>query len=128
MFEVRSRILREIRTVKSWGMETAVEFCRELEQALAPNYHVAMGGSVLHTGSSSNDLDVFVYPRTTTQNSIGAVHRMLLVFGMKLRVPNRVVRRKWEKQGSTDTKYVEVWVYNRRRIDVFYPWMEADVE
>lgn len=41
----------------------SLPFLRSLEQQLIPlGAHCALGGSVLHQGQSSKDLDIFVYP------------------------------------------------------------------
>lgn len=54
---MRTKISRE------WDLISAVQFAREVEQALITNgFHVALGGSVLHTGYSTNDVDLFIYP------------------------------------------------------------------
>lgn len=51
-----------------WTLIEGVELARRLEPiALAHNAHVAIGGSVLHSGESKKDLDVFVYPRKTAK-------------------------------------------------------------
>ena len=44
-----------------WMLEEAVPVCQELEKHLAPDVHVALGGSVLYKGWSDNDLDIMLY-------------------------------------------------------------------
>lgn len=46
-----------------WTLEEAIPLLREVENVLIPlGYHCALGGSVLHSGHSDKDLDVFIYP------------------------------------------------------------------
>lgn len=46
-----------------WELIAGILFARMLEDVLEPlNYHVALGGSVLHAGHSENDIDIFLYP------------------------------------------------------------------
>lgn len=105
-----------------WTLDEAVAMVTRMEKYLLPCYHVALAGSVLHTGESDKDIDILIFPHTTTHHEIQEIHIRLDAFGMKLRVTNEKVREKWKNQGSTDTKYVEVWSYQGKRVDVFYPW------
>jgi len=46
-----------------WSLGQAQTFCAEVERVLATyGYHVALAGSVLYAGQSSNDLDLMIYP------------------------------------------------------------------
>lgn len=46
-----------------WTLDEAVATCRMFELALKANgFHCALGGSVLHRGTSQKDVDIFVYP------------------------------------------------------------------
>jgi len=46
-------------------LDQALPFVRSLEQKLIPlGAHCALGGSVLHSGESNKDLDIFVYPNS----------------------------------------------------------------
>jgi len=107
-----------------WSLDDAVTFVRELEKAIAPDYHVTLAGSVLHKGSSRNDLDVFVFPHSTDVNDFGKLRSLFEAHGMRLWVDNKGVRRKWARGGSTDTKFVEIWKTKEgKRVDVFQPYM-----
>lgn len=54
---------------KMWTLDTALPFLREIEQAAhAWSCHVALAGSVLYQGYSSNDLDIHIYKRDTLAN------------------------------------------------------------
>lgn len=51
-----------------WTFEEGVEEVKQLEKFLIPHgYHCALGGSVLHKGSSTCDLDIFIYPHKTSK-------------------------------------------------------------
>lgn len=51
-----------------WNFIEAVALVRKLEPiAIQHGVHVALGGSVLHAGFSSKDLDIFVYPHKKTE-------------------------------------------------------------
>lgn len=102
-----------------WDLVSAVQFVRDLETALAPNYHAALAGSTLHKGYSKNDLDVLIIPHSSARNSYVEVKNLLEAFGMNRRVDCAGVHRKWAKHGSTDTKHVEVWSYKGLKIDIF---------
>lgn len=46
-----------------WTLNEGIEFARKLERLLkGKGFHCALGGSVLHSGASAKDLDIFVYP------------------------------------------------------------------
>jgi len=108
-----------------WDLDRAVQFVRELETALDPNYHAALAGSTLHKGYSDNDLDVLIIPHSSTRNSYVEVKNLLEAFGMNRRVDCAGVHKKWAKSGSTDTKHVEVWSYKGFKIDIFQLCPEA---
>lgn len=106
-----------------WDLDTGVALARELEIHMAPKYHVALAGSVLHKGESFKDLDLIILPRRVPDNDPAEVKMLLEAFGMKLVVPLKRVREEWaKKHDSLDTKHVEVWYINSRRIDVIQPW------
>lgn len=47
-------------------LHIALAICRQLEKRLSLcGVHVALGGSVLHNGQSSKDIDVILYPHKT---------------------------------------------------------------
>lgn len=49
-----------------WTLEQGIEFARKLERVLKDQcFHCALGGSVLHSGVSAKDLDIFVYPHSS---------------------------------------------------------------
>lgn len=49
-------------------LDQALPVVRDIEAKLIPHgAHCSLGGSVLHRGESSKDLDIFVYPRNCEQ-------------------------------------------------------------
>jgi hypothetical protein len=99
-------------------LDTAVQFVRELEVALAPNYHAALAGSTLHKGHSEKDVDVLIIPHSSDHNRYEEVHDLLVAFGMRRTFRCTVLHKRWAKKGSTDKKYVEVWDHGGLRVDV----------
>ena len=105
-----------------WTLAEGVDFVKHLECYMHPRYHVALGGSVLHKGESDNDIDILVLPHSTDHWELEEIYIRLEAAQMKLKITNEVVMKKWRDGGSTDTKYVEVWTWEHKRVDVFYPW------
>ena len=89
---------------------------------MIPHYHVALAGSVIHKGESNKDTDIMVFPHSTDHYNMQEICLRMCAADMHMRITNEVVANKWQKQGSTDTKYVEVWTWEGKRVDVFYPW------
>lgn len=108
-----------------WTLELAFDLIRKLEKHLAPvGFHIAMAGSVLHKGQSSNDLDLIAFPHDTSHVDMTKAFDALMSAGLVLVHPRWRVAKAWVRQESTDTKHVEVWNYieNGRdyRIDLFF--------
>lgn len=103
-----------------WTRRAALIFLRKLESELV-GYHCGMLGSVLHKGSSTKDLDIVIYPRNSLVNyDVGKVYKALNSLGLE-RLANRYrVAEEWRKNGKADEKWVEVWMYNDRRVDIFF--------
>ena len=108
---------------RTWLLDDALVFVRALELHLAPNYHVALTGSVLFVGHSRKDLDILIYPHRTPTNDYAEVRKILESFDMSLTVDHEAVLRKWSKwNASSDTKHIELWDYKGKRVDVFQPY------
>lgn len=46
-----------------WTLESGISFIRSMEEiANQYNYHLTLGGSVLHRGESNKDLDIYAMP------------------------------------------------------------------
>lgn len=104
----------------TWTLKEALPFLRSLGEALYPTWHVALGGSVLMKGESLKDIDVLVYPTSTASNSPSERKAALELFGLKQLYSREVVFRKWLREGSTDSKHVEVWQWQGKRVDLFF--------
>lgn len=102
-----------------WYLVEAVDFVRHLVPFLAPHYYPAMTGSVLFKGHSDNDLDIIIYPHTTMHVNLIEVRRLLRKAGLFRRVDRATVVEHWRKAGSDDDKWVEVWDYLGKRVDIF---------
>lgn len=96
-------------------LNEGIDIARLIEKAIIPaGYHCALGGSVLHRGESSKDLDIFIYPHNGKRLNPALVRQKLLIAGFNL-----------EKEFSTsanshDSKTIEVWSYCGQRIDIFF--------
>ena len=104
-----------------WGLEKALEFLRALRPALERvGFSCALAGSVLQEGHSDNDLDVVVFPLDTTCCNRSLADMVFKQFGMEQLWHRHEIAEFWHRKGSTDTKHVEVWSHNNRRVDVFF--------
>lgn len=105
-----------------WTLPYALEVVRRVEPFMAEaGWHVAMGGGVLHRGSSSHDLDIVLVPREPT-SSLREAHKVLEGGGFKLKRTAEEMVRHWRSKGLTDRKWVEHWeTPDLRRVDVVYP-------
>lgn len=104
-----------------WKLEEAVAFAQHLQPfAFGAGFHVGLLGSVLTKGESQKDLDILLYPHTTAKVDLEGLYRAMVEAGMKRIVPFSNVCRVRAQVQSFDTKHVEVWEHNRRRIDVFF--------
>jgi len=97
-----------------------------LLQGIAPGllvrgFAVGLTGSVLTKGSSQHDLDIVVYPMQSTMDTDWEVARdTLIASGFVCLITADDVRKAWRRKGSLDMKSVEVWTFNKRRVDVFF--------
>lgn len=104
-----------------WSLEEGVDFCRRLNKRLMHvGYVVALTGSVLFKGKSHKDLDLIVYPMSTSAVDLEALRGALTGFGIRPWIPVEEVHERWRKLGSTDTKHCEIWRSGIRRIDLFF--------
>lgn len=98
-----------------WTLQEGVEYARYVEGKLIPiGYHCAIGGGVLHTGSSAHDLDIFVYPHDAKKPAEPSL--IMAAIGVS----------GW---GECDEKYQPnrdpkevIWAYvdNNKRVDFFF--------
>jgi L-asparaginase II len=105
----------------AWTITDALVFVRSLQRAISSSdYCVGLTGSVLSKGFSDKDLDVIVFPHSTEHQNIEYLYGSLQRFGMKRCADKEKVHAIWRKKGSSDTKHVEVWEYEGKRIDLFF--------
>ncbi len=107
-----------------WILEDGLVFVRMLVPLVTEaGCSIALGGSVLKRGSSDKDIDIILHPLVSNRGSFewkDKAKKALETGGLKLMHSVEVVHAKWRKQGSIDEKHVEVWVYEGRRVDVFF--------
>ena len=69
-------------TPVAWTMTDALLLVRTLQPRLhAHNWHVALGGSVLNTGRSDKDLDLFFLPFSNTDTRVDVVPMLIELWG-----------------------------------------------
>jgi hypothetical protein len=103
-----------------WTLSDALPLIVKLASELAPDYHLALAGSVLLRGASDKDLDLVVYPNSTVVQDKAVVEAALRRVGLARMYDVEVMHARWRRVGSTDTKHVEIWDYRGRRVDVIY--------
>lgn len=103
-----------------WTREEAFTLIDELSRRLAPDYYLGLAGSLLLKESSTNDLDLIIYPACSLRQNYERVSRALIKAGLRKMHSRDVVHAQWRKLGSEDTKHVEVWSYNGRKVDIFW--------
>lgn len=91
------------------------------EELAARGFAVGLTVSVLTKGFSSHDLDIIIYPLQLTAETDWEIARQALVgAGFVCHIPVETVQAAWRRKGSLDEKRVEVWLFNKRRVDVFF--------
>lgn len=102
-----------------WTLKKSLKFIRKLESVLDQwGWHCALTGGVLKKGKSKHDLDIIVYPHDSRLLSLGNLNYGLIKFGLKRFKSTEEMWANWEWKGSTDKKHVEVWMKNKRRVDI----------
>lgn len=117
-----------------WTLEEAVTISRRIEDILIPlGYHCSLGGSVLHKGTSSKDVDIFVYPHDS-QNLRNEDDLMFEIFSKLRGNYYGDCDDQYQKRDSKTVKYMhfdyfepinskedELWMdTSNRRIDIFF--------
>ena len=115
--------LEEVRMNIIWRIEDATIIVNKLIPALKrAGFSVGITGSVLYKGSSTKDLDLIIYPMNAASFSNDKAVKVLVKNGFVLDVPHSKVTAYWEEHNKepTDTKYVDVWKYNGKRVDIMW--------
>ena len=98
-----------------WSLEDGIAMSRRIEALLTPaGFHCALGGSVLHSGVSLKDLDIFVYPHKSTGEPISDVEVLTALFPL---LPNGWKQCNHSQYG--DEKRVFYCYTEGKRIDFF---------
>lgn len=98
-----------------WTLDEAIAVARIIEAHIIPaGYHCALGGGVLHKGTSDKDLDIFIYPHNGRSLNPALVRLKLQLAGCKL------MHKHGLSANSKDTKVIELWEYKGKRIDFFF--------
>jgi len=104
-----------------WSLEEALALIRMLEPKLTQvGFHVALMGSVLIEGHSTNDLDLILFPHSSNRVDVESARLELTIAGLRPVISRARVAAAWEREGSSDAKHVEVWAYNDKRVDLFF--------
>lgn len=108
-----------------WTLEEAVPLLKELREVTTKvGFAVALAGSILYRGTSTKDLDIVVFPLRVedpqAELDLTALKEALEEFGLCPVLSREAVTQGWRKQGSLDTKHVEVWQYQGRRVDLLF--------
>ena len=96
-------------------LDEGLDIARRIEQAIIPaGYHCALGGSVLHSGQSGKDLDIFIYPHNGKVLNSALLRLKLKAAGFVCYfVPGT-------SKKSVDSKAIELWSFGKIRIDFFF--------
>lgn len=108
-----------------WTIAEARELAQKLQPLLREvGFDIGLTGSVFVRGESERDLDLIIYPLTTEFSDVGPAREALRKGGLECFTTRENVLRQWRRLGSSDSKFVEVWmagdVTERKRIDVFF--------
>ena len=101
--------------IKGWVFDDAVELARNIELALSPRYHAALTGSCLFRGSSTKDVDIIVYPHSTSARMLP--EDVLKLLEEKLEI--RGAKRRDHTEYGDDKLVFSTWL-NNRRVDIFF--------
>lgn len=103
-----------------WTLVEAVPYARRLESVLIPRQlHCALGGSVLHRGGSTHDLDLFIYPHTTEEPPArDEVELAIQKFAPNLQLSTGT-------HYMADQKFIGHAIVDGKRIDFFYLEMQT---
>lgn len=103
---------------RHWTLEEARELINHLEQHLRPHYFCGLTGSVLYAGESNHDVDVLVMPMQSQHFDRGEIAECLKKAELSQAVQREQVIKVWRERGILDEKWVEVWYYGKKRVDI----------
>jgi len=106
---------------RPWNKTKADNFLSMLIPLLKDiGYGVGITGSILMGKESPNDLDIIIYPISTTEQSYTTLVQALTLAGLKLSFSKERTWLHWAKVGSHDKKHVEIWDFNNHKVDIFF--------
>ncbi len=72
-----------------WTLNEAQQLLSNWEEKLKNKFHVALAGSVLYNGASTNDMDVIIYPHKRLEDRVFS-EQVSQLLGLRLvPIPNR---------------------------------------
>ena len=86
-------------------------------------FHVGLTGSTLYRGESKKDLDFIIYPHCVSPKEIPNFDKASAALkraGLERVLPADEVEATRRTLGSFDTKRVEIWTWQGKRVDFFY--------
>lgn len=109
--------------MKMWTLGEALALVRSIEPVVAVvGWHVALGGGVLLRGESTHDLDLIFIPHSTAKMVIDNLRMAFVGLSWRRMHTAAMMLSSWQRKGSTDRKFVEVWCTPEgRRVDVILP-------
>lgn len=107
-----------------WTLEEAQALVAKIWEPLAKaGFHVGLTGSTLYNRASNKDLDLIVYPHKTGEKTLNDAVRALQTLGFVRWFNYEAVqgaRGQGDNEYGNDQKKVEIWHYNKKRVDMFF--------
>jgi hypothetical protein len=101
-------------------LQEGIEICREIEPLLVNiDYHCALGGSLLYRGTSTKDIDIFIYPHQIKRQMNALKITKHLVNNLKDSVITEDRVGYGDKENYRDKRVIKI-LYKNRRIDLFF--------
>jgi len=102
-----------------YTLRQALKIARHFEKQFKPNYHIALGGSVLHAGKSQKDIDLYIYPDSNqTVRGVDAREIMHELKRMDASI-ERVLLGIPMKEGYTNKPLIQM-IFKGYPIDLFF--------
>src|SRR5260221_6339154 len=99
----------------SWTIQEGIGLARILEPVMITNgYHVALGGSVLHSGVSDKDCDFVIYKRTKAKKHVKPSEIVTSLTEIGFVVPLELGK---SDDSGGDNRQIFKLEYHERRVD-----------
>lgn len=111
-----------VNELKGWDDPVgAREFLRAIRPGInETGFEIGLTGSVLFDGWSEQGMDLIIYPRNSSDYRLSLLYSTLRGYGLRCVMARSTLATAWRLKGSTDTKHVEIWSYEDRRVDLFF--------